>query len=321
MQITQLLSWPQVNWPGTSAATQYTVLQMYPTGPIVVTSVSTNSATLTFDDSASLVFQVRPSSGTSPTIIYGPEILTFVNQFVPCRAYIRQLVRSALSDRSDTADTTPVWADDDINTWIYDSMVEINNLFPVDRSVAYPLVTRQRDYPLPEDFLLMHTVEYVSLNGRLRLYLKEKPWKGGESTATSYLGYPKLGILISPLAGRFYPGHFYTYENQIRLDWDPSSSADDALHLRYAGKRTLPVGDADILELTQEDILLISLRTQVFCWLRVEGADARLSRWTTDKKRDDMPTTKMSADIQKLYNGAVIDRKERRPVVRRLVRR
>jgi hypothetical protein len=321
MQISQLLSWPQTNWPGASIATQYTVLQMYPGEPTEVTTVPANSALLSFDDSAPLVFQVRPSSGTSPSLTYGPETLTYVNQFVPCRAYIRQLVRNVLADRSDTADTTPVWPDDEINSYVYDSMVELNNLFPVDRDSEYPLVTRQRNYPLPDDFYLIRTAEYVSLEGRLRLYLKEKPWKGGESTATSYLGYPKLGILISPLAGRFYPGHFYIYEDQIWLDWDPYSSADDQLHLRYAGKRTLPVGDADVLELTQEDILLVSLRTQLFCWLRVESADARLSRWTTDKKRDDMPTVKMSADIQKLYNGAVIDRKERRPSVKRLMRR
>jgi hypothetical protein len=326
MQIQQLLTWPAVNWPGTSASLQYTVTQLYPTITIVDT-VQTNSAVISYDDSLPLVFQVRPTSGTNPNLVYGPEVMSYVNQFVPCRAYIRQLVRKSLADRVDKANANPTWPDDEIDNYIYTSMIELNQLFPVERDTTITLVQGLRNYPLPTDLYSIKSVAFISLDnapsGKLQLYLKEKPWRGGESTATSYLGYPKLGILISPLTGRFYPGHYYLYESQIWIDWDPMS-INDTIAIQYAGKRVLPVGDADILQLTPEDIDLVSLRAQMMCWLRIEGSDTKISRWRTKEdggSRADMPTVKMSSEIQKLYNSVVIDRKEKRPVVRRLVRR
>lgn len=323
MQIQQLFTWPAVNWPGTSTATQYTVTQMYPTESIA-TTVSTNSATLTYDDTQALVFQVRPTSGTAPNLVYGPEVMTIVNQFVPCRAYIRQLVRKALADRLDRTGSNPTWPDDEIDSYIYTAIIELNQLFPIQKDTTITLVQGQRNYPVPDDLYYIHTVVFksldTSLGGKLELYLKDKPFRGGESTATSYLGYPKLGILISPLTGRFYPGHYELYEGQLWIDWDPMS-VNDTITIRYAGKRPLPVGDADLLSLTPEDIDLVSLYTQMKCWLRVEGADVKISRWTEGKKRDDLPTVKMSSEIQKLYNSVILDRKERRVAVRRLVRR
>ncbi len=327
MQISQLLSWPAVNWPGTSAATQYTVIQVYPTPQDTIMTVQTNSALVSYDDSQPLVLQVRPSSGTSPDLVYGPEVMSYVVQYVPCRAYIRQLVRKSLADRADKINANPTWPDDEIDSYIYTSMIELNQLFPIDKDTTIPLIQGQRNYALPDDLYLIHTVAFVSLDttitGKLELYLKEKPWRGGESTAASYLGYPKLGILISPLTGRFYPGHYYVYENQLWIDWDPLNS-NDTIQITYAGKRTLPVNDADILQFTPEDIDLVSLRTQMMCWLRVEGSDTKISRWRTKDdggSRADMPTVKMSSEIQKLYNSMVIDRKEKRPSFKRLVRR
>jgi hypothetical protein len=324
MLISNLLNWPLVNWPGTSTAAQYSVFQMYPGNPIEIVVVQTNSALLSYDDILPVVFQVRPSSGTNPTETYGPEVMTFVNGFVPCRAYVRQLTRKALADRADRAGVNLAWPDDELDSYIYNSIVELNQLFPVEKDFEIQMVTNQRVYPLPSDLLYISTVEFVSLEGNLHLYLKEKPWRGGESTATTYLGYPKLGLLNSPQTGRFYPGHYYLYEQNLHIDWDPMTTADTQLKLHYKGQRVLPVGDADILQLTEEDVTLVALRTQVFAWLRIEGSDVRLSRWRTKDdggSRSDLPTVKMSAEIQKLYNGAIIDRKERRPKVLRLVRR
>lgn len=321
MQITQLLNWPATNWPGSSAASQYSIFQMYPGTPTEITTATTNSASISYDDTLPIIFQIRPSSGTNPTEVYGPEVMTFVNGFVPCRAYIRQLVRKSLSDRLDKVGTTPAWPDDDLDAWINDSISELNQLFPIESDTDIQVVTRQRDYPLPDDLLYIHTIEFVSLEGNFRCYLKEKPWKGGESTSSSYLGYSKLGLMASPQTGRFYPGHYQVYERMLHIDWDPMTTANTTLKIRYAGMRPNPTGDADILPLTPEDITLVSLRTQVFAWLRIESADTRLSRWTEGRKRDDQPTIRMSSEIQKLYNGAVIDRKERRPRVLRLVRR
>ena len=284
---------------------------------------------ISYDDSQTFVYQVRPSSGTAPSLSYGPEVISFATQYVPCRAYIRQEVRKALADRSDTINANPVWTDDEINGYIRDALIEFNVLFPTEEDTTIMLVGppnpingngSHRNYALPDDLYYIRTVEYITADGKLHLYLKEKPFRGGESTATSYLGYPKLGILLSPVSGRFYPGHYDMYESQIWLDWDPAGDGD-YLHLRYGGKRPLPLNDADVLNLNQEDIMILSLRAQMSCWLRVEGADTRLSRWRDPGKRDDLPTVKMSTEIQRLYNQMIVDRRELRPRVRRLVRR
>lgn len=324
MQITQTISWPATTWPSTGNASQYSVLRLYPDAtPTVVSTVTTTSASLTFDDSAALVFQVRPSSGVDPSLTYGPEVSVFVVGYVPCRAWLRQQVRAALADRADQAGTTINWPDDEINGYIQQSLAELNTLFPVDRDTTLPLVTSQRDYTLPDDFYLMRSVEYVTSNGKLHLYLKDKPFRAGESTATSYIGYPKLGIMLSPLAGRFYPGHFDVYEGQIHLDWDAAGDGD-YIHLRYSGKRAFPSSDGEIMQVTPEDMNLLSLRTQMFCWMRTEFQDSRLSRWRTREdggRRDDMPTLRAYNDIKRLYNELVNDRRELRPRFRRLERR
>lgn len=329
MQITQAFSWPATNWPTPSQpATQYTILQIYPvlSNPIVTTVTNATFAQISFDDTSPYVFQVRPTSGTSPSLTYGPELSVFVNGYAICRAYIRDQVRKALNDRADVTNANIIWPDDEMNGYIRDAIVELNRLFPTEKDTTITLVgtdgmiAGQRNYALPVDLYYIQTVEYVTADGKYHLWLKEKPFRGGESTATSYIGFPKLGILLSPLAGRYYPGHYDMYEKQIFIDWDPAGNGD-YLHLRYAGQHTLPVDDATVLDLSDEDLLLISLRAQRSCWLRTEGQDTRLSRWIDNKKRDDLPTVKMSSEIQKLYNQAIIDRRERMPKVRRLVRR
>src|SRR5467141_4088457 len=174
MQITQLLNWPAVNWPGNSAAAQYSIFRMYPGIPIELTTTNTNSASISYDDTAPIVFQIRPSSGTNPTETYGPEATTFVNGFVPCRAYIRQFCRKALADRADKAGVNVTWPDDELDTYIYNSITELNQLFPIELDETIPLVTRQRDYTMPDNLLYVRNVEYISLMGNLHLYLKEK---------------------------------------------------------------------------------------------------------------------------------------------------
>ena len=337
MLITQLFSWPTVPWPASTAATQYTILQLSPlptgqTTPIVVTTVTNaTSAQVTFDDSQNSVYQVRPSSGTSPSLTYGPEVTVFVNGYVPCRAWLRQKVRYAISDRSDATSAVKLkWPDDELNAYIEEALAEFNVLFPYENDVTLPLLPPSvvngqtlgtRDYTLPADFYQMRSVEYITGDGRLHLFLKEKSFIGGESTAQSYLGYPKLGILLSPVAGRYYPGHYDIYENMLHLDWDPAGDGDP-LHIRYSARRPNPASDGDILSLAPEDLNLLNMRVQMSCWLRIEANDTSLSRFVDNKKRDDMPTAKMSDTIKKLYNELVNDRRESRPKgTKRLVRR
>jgi hypothetical protein len=333
--VTNMITWPAVNWPtSTGTAGQYTVLQVYP-GPVTaLQNVTTTSASLTYDDSANLAFQIRPSSGSLPTPTYGPEVMVYVIGFVPCRAWLRQKVRVALADRADTVGVTLNWPDDELNQYISEAIAELNVFFPYETSpvtitLLPPSVDSHgntvgtRTYNLPSDFYLVKTIEYVTSDSRLHLYLKDKPWRGGETTATSYLGYPKLGILLSPLAGRYYPGHYSVFNSQVTVDWDPAGDGD-YLNVTYLGQRPLPANDGDLLVITVQDAELMSLYTQFKAWMRIEGQDTRLSRWrdkADGSRRDDMPTLRQSAMIRSIYQERINDRREQRPRIHRLVRR
>lgn len=334
MLITQTITWPTTNWPSSSPATQYTVYQVFP-GPVTaLQNVSTNSAALTYDDSQNLAYQIRPSSGALNALTQGPELSVFLVNYVTCRAWLRNKVRQALADRADQVGVTLNWPDDELNTYSNEAIGELNVLFPIEE-VAAPILLQApiidingntagvRQYSLPADLYLVNTIEYVTADGKLHLFLKEKPWRGGETTATSYLGYPKLGIMLSPLAGRFFPGHYYVFNSVLNIDWDPPGNGD-YLNVTYFGRRALPVNDADLLNVTLEDMELLNLYVQMKCWLRVEGSDVRLSRWRgrdDGSRRDDLPTIRQSSMIQQLYNQRINDRRELRPKTRRLVRR
>lgn len=336
MLITQNISWPTTNWPLGTPANQYTILQVYPV-PLIINQTVTGGgtqATLTYDDTLAYVFQVRPSSGTAPSLTYGAEVATLVINYVPCRAWLRQSIRMALSDRTDTGNAASVnWPDDEINKYITEGMNELNLMFPIESSTKIMLLPSSSDtsghqvgtrtYPLPADFYLARSVEYVTTDEKFHLFLKEKPWRGGETTAQSVMAYPKLGIWMPPQTGRFFPGHYFTYQGQLNLDWDPVGDGD-YINLSYMAKRPIPVNDADLLSVQPEDMELLSLYSQMKCWLRVEGQDTRLSRWRSKddgSRRDDLPTIKHSMIIKQLYNERVNDRRELRPRVRRLVRR
>ncbi len=334
MLITQTITWPTTNWPASSAATQYTIYQVFPAPVTPLQNIATNSATLTYDDSQNLAYQIRPSSGALNALTQGPELSVFLVNYVACRAWLRNKVRQALADRADQAGVTLNWPDDELNTYVNEAIGELNVLFPIEETAA-PIrllpptvdingnVAGVRQYALPSDFYLVSTIEYVTVDGKLHLFLKEKPWRGGETTATSYLGYPKLGIMLSPLAGRFFPGHYYVFSGTLNIDWDPPGNGD-YLNVNYVGRRSLPVNDADILNVTLEDMEIMSLYVQMKCWLRVEGQDTRLSRWRgrdDGSRRDDLPTIRQSVMIQQLYNQRLNDRRELRPKTRRLVRR
>jgi hypothetical protein len=330
MLINQSFSWPATTWPTTLPATQYAVFQVYPTGVSTpLQMVTTTLVTLTYDDTQNLVYQVRATDG----ILYGPEITTIVLGYVPCRAYIRQRVRFALSDQANTASSQINWTDDEINSDIAEGLNELSLLFPSQADTTIQLQSPAiiggstvgvRAYTLPTDCYKLKTVEYITQDGRVHLYLREKPFRGGESTATTYLGYPKLGIMLSPLAGRFYPGHYDQYENQIFLDWDPAGDGD-FLHIRYAARYPLLTDDSTPLNVRQEDLELLSLYAQMKCWIRVEGQDTRLSRWRSKEdgagSRDALPTAKMSKLIKQLYDQRLNDRRELRVRTFRLVRR
>lgn len=332
MIITQSFSWPITLWPTTTASSQYAIFQVYPVGvsnPIQV--VTGTTVTLSFDDTINQVYQIRATDGT----LYGPEITAIPIGYVPCRAYIRQKIRFALSDQALTSSSLLNWTDDEINIYIAEALNELSLLFPYQSDTTITLLSPAviggstvgvRAYTLPDDCFKLKTVEYITQDGRVHLYLREKPFRGGESTATTYLGYPKLGIMLSPLAGRFYPGHYDQYEGQVFLDWDPAGDGD-YLHIRYSARYPLIQDDSSVLtSVKPEDLELLSLYAQMKCWLRVEGQDTRLSRWRSREDagggaRDALPTQKMSTMIKMLYDQRLIDRRELRVRTLRLVRR
>src|SRR5450755_2514171 len=287
MLVTQTISWPAATWPSTSTATQYAIFQTYPTSsgtPIATTSGSVTSASITYDDTQASVFQIRPTNGTN----YGSEVIAYVVGYVPCRGWLRQRVRYALADQANGS-TTVKWSDDEINGYVEEAINELSVIFPKEEDTTITLLSPQivggqqvgvRAYAMPIDCAQVRTVEYITIDGLVHLYLKEKPFRGGESTATTYLGYPKLGIMLQPMAGRFYPGHYDVYENTLFLDWDPAGNGD-TLHIRYAGRYPIPTDDATLFTVQPEDLELLSLYTQMKCWMRVEGQDASLSRWRT----------------------------------------
>ena len=131
--ITTTISWPTVTWPTTTTnAAQYTVFQVYPGSVTPLQDVTTNLATLTYDDSANLAFQIRPSTGVHGASSLGPEAEVIVVNNVMCRAWLRQKIRVALADRADTVGITLNWPDDELNQYIAEGIAELNVFFPYE---------------------------------------------------------------------------------------------------------------------------------------------------------------------------------------------
>src|SRR4029077_365955 len=323
MLVSQPLSWPTTNLPDpTVAASQYTVYQVFPGSPTIVATETTNNTLLSYDDTASLIYQIRPSQGRQDdnTLVVGASILSYVVGYIPCGGWLRQKIRKALADRGDnTQNTTLAWPDDEINEFIQEAMIEIGKLFPQERAITINLLgptidshnnmVGVKNYALPSDFLFIQSVEYVTAGGHLHYFLRDKPWRGGESTATSFYGYPKLGMLFSPtmMAGRIFPGHFQIYEKELQLDWDPCGDRE-YLNVNYLGVYTLPTDDITPLNCSAADLELFNLYAQLKCWLRVEGQDASISRWRglpDGSQRDGLPTVKHSTIVKNLYNERI----------------
>jgi hypothetical protein len=335
MQITQTFSWQATNWPTTtSPATQYSVFAIYPaTTPIVVATVTTTSVTMTFDDSVPQAWQIRPSQTINDVTTYGPELTVFTIGVVPCRAWLRANVRIALSDRTDQAtNTKPTWPDDELNTYIQEMINEFSLLFPLDASTTIQLlpptivngVTQgTRSYPLPSNYYKIRQVEYIGVDQIQHLFLKYKPFIGGESTAMDYVGYPKLGILVVPVRGRYYAGNYDLFQGNIILDFDPVGTTD-SLSLTYWAMHLIPQNDGDILDLLPQDLSIVSLGVQLKAWTSFLGQDTELSRWRDREdgsRRDDLPTIKQIAFMRTEYQNRIELRRQRMGRTFRLQRR
>jgi hypothetical protein len=327
MQISNTIFWQSVNWPALDAATEYAVFVNAASTPTYTTTDGVLSVAVTYDEaSPGTVFIIRPTDGTN----YGPsQTVVIANQPLNNRAWIRDQIRKRIADRTDTSNVvTPTISDDELNAYLNDAIRQYSMQFPVERDYTITLLaggqmTSARDYQLPADFYKLIQVRYNQVNSNLEMYLKEASFKGGETTATSWVGYPKLGILQPPIGGRYYPGHFDVWEGAIHIDFDPLGNGD-TMTVRYWALHQYPTDDITRLDLPEVDIEMILIRAEASAWLEIESKDVRLSRWrdkNDGSRRDDMPTEKMSTRLFNTWNQWVNQRRSMRPQQYRLVRR
>lgn len=319
MIVTQTIAWNAQKWPGTANAAEYAVFLGSST--TAVTTSTTNSASVSYEDTQVNVFLVRPTDGTN----YGPyESIIVGSGQSPCRAWIRSHVRKRVTDRADTANSTLLVMDDEINDFIAQALRDYSLRFPMEKDTTLTLIAGgfpagARDYQLPADCREIISARYTSFNGLLQLWLKQLPFKGGETTSGTLVGYPKLGVLVPPTGGRFYGGHFDIWEGSIHLDFDPRGNGDQ-IYIRYKAEIPDILDDVTLLPVKSEDIELLALFTESKVWELIEGKDVRLSRWKENGRRDDLPTEKMSVRIRKIYDLKIQERLTLRPRHLRLVR-
>lgn len=328
MIVTVPIYYQSVNWPSATAATQYAVFVNGKMTPDYTVTNGATSVLVTIDDQLpGYVFAIRPTDGTN----YGPaQTVVVANQPLNNRAWIRDQVRKRIADRIDTSNqTTPTIADDELNSYLNDAIRQYSLHFPLQKDWTITLVAGgekggARDYQLPADFQKITSVRYNQAASNLEMFLKEASFKGGETTATSWVGYPKLGILQPPIGGRYYPGHFDVWDGSLHIDFDPLGNGD-TLSARYMAVFPYPSDDVTALAIPAVDIEMVMIRVEAAAWLEIESKDVRLSRWdrgsTGTARRDDMPTEKMSTRLFNTWNQWVNQRRSMRPSQYRLVRR
>lgn len=330
MNITEALSWQTANWPtAATAAADYAIFINANSTPYLSSTAGQTSATVTYDDAnPGYVFLIRPTDGTN----YGPaQTIVRANTPLNNRAWIRDYIRKSINDRLDIINVSRklLVTDDELNGYINDAIREYTLMFPLEKDYTITLIAGgerggARDYQLPVDFQRVVTARYNQANSNLQLFLREEPFKGGETTATSWVGYPKLGILQPPIGGRYYPGHYDIYEGSIHLDFDPLGNGD-TITLRYVAAFPYPTDDVTPLSIPEDDLKMILLHIEANCWKEIEGKDVSLSRFdrgaSGNARRDDMPTEKMSTRLFNAWKQWIDTRRSLRPKTYRLVRR
>lgn len=326
MLVTTTLYYQAVKWPSTSNATLYAIFVDGNTGTPDYTS-NTNSVSVSYDDtSPGHVYTIRPTDGAN----YGPsQTVVVANQPLNNRAWMRDQLRKRIADRTDTSNSvTPTVEDDELNSYINDAIRQYSLQFPLEKDYTVTLVAGgelagARDYAVPGDLVRITLVRYNQANSHLQMYLKEASFKGGETTATSWVGYPKLGILQPPIGGRYYPGHYDVWESNLHIDFDPIGNGD-TLSIRYEALYPYPTDDITRVTVPEVDMEMLLIRAEANAWRAIEGRDVLLSRWRTrddGSRRDDMPTEKMSTRLFNAWEQWVKQRRTMRPHQFRLVRR
>lgn len=323
MQINQSISWQSVDWPLDQPAQYYALFLGDAPTPSQV--VAATMATVPVDDSGAAIWLIRPCDAASNPTSFGPAqaVVAGTGQ-IPARAWLRDYVRKRLTDR--TAAGTVKFQDDVLNDLIHNALRDYSLRFPIDRSATIALATDGtpfgiRSYQMPDDVRVITRVAYVTRDGRTTVELAELPWKGGETSATSLLGAPLVGLQSVPSNARFYGNHYTVWQGSIRLDFRPHGDGD-TLIIEYKGLIPLPTSDAAFLPVALDELEIVALFTEVAAWEILEGADVALSRWRTrdDGRRDDLPTDKMSKYMRRVLEDKLREKRTLRPRRIRLVR-
>lgn len=333
MQVLETISWqPQIDWPAPTqdhaGALNYAVYKA-PDMSTIVASVTdgSTSVAVTYDDSQPATFIIRPVDNVSAPTQFGPS-QAVVFGYVLNRAWFRSHIRKSMSDRGDEADATITLTDDELNGFINEAIRDYSIRFPTQKDTTIPVnmtgdPKTDRNYDLPDGCYEVISVRYSRATGHMDMFLKQMPYKGGETMSTNWVGYAKFGVWQSPLGGRYFPGNYYVWEKQLWLDFDPTDPSD-LIYINYKALYPLPTDDITVIPIPEEHVELVTLYAEAKAWLAVESKDVRLSRWRTREdggSRKDMPTEVMSNRMFNAYKQKVNELRTLRTRPLRLVRR
>jgi hypothetical protein len=330
MLIDTNIFWLSVNWPtpGTPAATYAVFAGASPTPIAGLSAVANTQALVSYDDTAGQLFLVRPTQTVLSVTTYGPA-QAIVAGTVPLttRGAVRSYVRKAMTDRTDLGDDptrTPKILDEEINEYLNDAIRRYSLLFPLQHLWNVPIEQAVRSYPVPVDFLRAQESKYTAINaGSYIYYLKEEPYSPGETTADSFVGITKLGILTQVQSGRYYRGHYWVENDAYTIDFDPDIT--DTLAVTYSALHMQPTDDTTALDVPEPVVEGLTLYIQAKGWLQIESSDVSLSRWDRgaggNARRDDMPTEKMSTRMFNAWQQWLEAQRSARPRAMRLYRR
>lgn len=297
MNVTFRLSWEAVD----GALSYYlTSLAATGTGETVISDTLTDTYyDASIDELSDVVYMVRAYNGAS----YGPPT-TIIYKAPTTLSSMRTKLRIMLNDNRATG--TPKFADTELNMYIQQSIDNYSALFPKTKLISVALTNGVHTYGLPSDIQRATEVYYLDATGN-KFYLKDKPYKSGETVLEDVSGLYKLGVERVPSSTRYYNGHYSIYNGYITIDFSPESST--YLHVHYDGKYQLPVVDGVRIDIPIEDEELTLLYAAGLATVRVLGQDANLQRWDQSSgRRDDNPLTQPYNSYMKQYQERIKDR-------------
>lgn len=287
----------RIDWQPVSTAVSYLVSELDNTGETTLGSTTDTEYDVVVDDTQDAAFLVRAWDGE-----YYSQPVTVVYEAPVTLGTLRNQIRTELKD---TVSGKYKWTDTELSQYLKDALQDYEKHFPKPGETTLTLEEGTLSYALPSGLKRITRVCYHAQSGDI--YLKAKPFKGGETSSGRDTLYWKLGVLIAPGRARPYQGHYELKNNEIALDFAPL--ADETLTIEYAGDYALPVFDTIRLDIPSEDLELLKLYAKGLAMVRIETQDANLSRWKEDGRRDDNPIVLSSNRYFNAYNQKIKEKK------------